>query len=71
MRVLIVEDDVPVAQGLKQGLQQQGYTVDIAGSAEFDTGATEGQYVLVWITDLGSGPPRVLTEIDEITVLGS
>ena len=44
---------------------------DIAGSAEFDTGATEGQYVLVWITDLGSGPPRVLTEIDEITVLGS
>lgn len=34
MRILIVEDDVLVAHGLKQGLQQLGYTVDIAGSAE-------------------------------------
>lgn len=34
MRILIVEDDVLVARGLKQGLQQLGYTVDIAGSAE-------------------------------------
>lgn len=34
MRILIVEDDQLVAQGLKQGLQQQGYTVDVAHSAE-------------------------------------
>ncbi len=34
MRILIVEDDQPVALGLKQGLQKQGYTVDLAGSAE-------------------------------------
>jgi DNA-binding response OmpR family regulator len=34
MRILIVEDDNLVAQGLKQGLQQQGYTVDVARSAE-------------------------------------
>lgn len=34
MRVLVVEDDAPVAQGLKEGLQQIGYTVDVAGSAE-------------------------------------
>lgn len=34
MRILIVEDDSLVAQGLKQGLQQLGYTVDVAGTAE-------------------------------------
>jgi DNA-binding response OmpR family regulator len=34
MRVLIVEDDELLAQGLKQGLQQAGYTVDIARSSE-------------------------------------
>lgn len=34
MRILVVEDDYLVAHGLKQGLQQMGYTVDIAGSAE-------------------------------------
>ena len=34
MRILIVEDDDPVASGLKQGLVSLGYTVDVAGSAE-------------------------------------
>lgn len=34
MRILIVEDDELVASGLKQGLLQLGYTVDVAGSAE-------------------------------------
>ncbi|MGE5471766.1 MAG: response regulator [Bacteroidota bacterium] len=34
MRVLVVEDEPLVAQGLKQGLVQQGYVVDVAGSAE-------------------------------------
>ncbi len=34
MRILVVEDDVLVARGLKQGLRQLGYTVDVAGSAE-------------------------------------
>ena len=34
MRLLIVEDDSLLAQGLKQGLRQMGYTVDIAASAE-------------------------------------
>ena len=34
MRILIVEDDALVADGLKQGLQQLGYTVDVATSAE-------------------------------------
>lgn len=34
MRILIVEDDSLVAQGLKEGLQQLGYTCDVARSAE-------------------------------------
>lgn len=34
MRVLVVEDDLQVADGLKQGLQHMGYTVDVAVSAE-------------------------------------
>lgn len=34
MRILIVEDDRLVAQGLKDGLQQLGYTCDVAQSAE-------------------------------------
>jgi two-component system response regulator QseB len=34
MRILVVEDELLVADGLKQGLTQLGYTVDVAGSAE-------------------------------------
>jgi two-component system, OmpR family, response regulator len=34
MRVLVVEDDVLVAAGLKQGLDNAGFTTDITGSAE-------------------------------------
>jgi DNA-binding response OmpR family regulator len=34
MRILVVEDDPLLAQGVKQGLQQAGYTADVAGSAE-------------------------------------
>jgi len=34
MRILVVEDEPLVALGLKQGLVQLGYAVDVAGSAE-------------------------------------
>ncbi len=34
MRILVVEDEPLVAQGLKQGLEQLRYTVDVASSAE-------------------------------------
>ena len=37
---------------------------------ELDAGGAAGSFVLVWITDLGDGPPRVFTEIAEIEVLG-
>jgi serine/threonine-protein kinase len=40
------------------------------GSVEVDLQDTPGQYVLIWITDLGNGPPRVSTEIDDVTITG-
>lgn len=42
----------------------------IAGSNDFNLGATTGQFVLLWITDLGSAPPRVFVDVGEAQVLG-
>lgn len=47
----------PVATGTQLG-----------ATTDFDLGGAEGAAVLLWITDLGSGPPRVFTEISEVTV---
>jgi serine/threonine-protein kinase len=38
----------------------------IPGSVAFDLDGTEGAAVLLWITDLGDGPPRVRVEIGEV-----
>ncbi len=40
----------------------------IAGNASFDLHGHTTRYVLLWITDLGDGPPLVRAEIDELTV---
>ena len=40
----------------------------LGGNAVFELGGVEGGSVLVWITDLGDGPPRVRMEISEIVV---
>jgi eukaryotic-like serine/threonine-protein kinase len=40
----------------------------IAGNATFDLAGHTGRHVLLWITDLGSGDPRVHTQIDELTL---
>jgi eukaryotic-like serine/threonine-protein kinase len=42
----------------------------IAGSTVFDLHGRTGRYVLLWITDLGDGPPLVRTSIDELRVQG-
>jgi serine/threonine protein kinase len=42
----------------------------IDGNATFDLGHHHGSAVLIWITDLGDGPPRVRAEIDDLTVHG-
>lgn len=53
MRILIVEDDKLVAQGLKQGLQQLGYTVDVAGSAEEAERCIQGESFDIALVDIG------------------
>ncbi|HVN49879.1 MAG TPA: hypothetical protein VMT43_00525, partial [Acidimicrobiales bacterium] len=44
--------------------------ISIAGSTTFDLHGHLARYVLLWITDLGDGPPRVHAEIDELAVRG-
>lgn len=53
MRLLVVEDDLLLARGLKQGLQQQGYTVDIAGSAEQAGTFVQGEAFDLALVDIG------------------
>jgi DNA-binding response OmpR family regulator len=52
MRILIVEDDELVANGLKQGLQQLGYTVDVAGSAEDADRCVQGESFDIALVDI-------------------
>lgn len=52
MRILIVEDDSLVAQGLKQGLMQLGYTVDVASSAEEAEVCVQGEVFDIALVDL-------------------
>jgi eukaryotic-like serine/threonine-protein kinase len=40
----------------------------IAGNTSFDLHGHTTRYVLLWITDLGDGPPLVRAEIDELVV---
>jgi serine/threonine protein kinase len=40
------------------------------GNAEVDLQGAQGQFVLIWITDLGNGPPRVSAEIDDVVITG-
>ena len=42
----------------------------IAGGTTFDLHGRTGRSVLLWITDLGSAPPRVRAELDELSVRG-
>ena len=53
MRVLIVEDEALLATSLKQGLQQAGYTVDVAGSAEQAERHVEDETFDVALVDIG------------------
>lgn len=53
MRVLVVEDDAPVAQGLKEGLQQLAYTVDVAASAEAAAAFVADESFDIALVDIG------------------
>ncbi|MDG5977371.1 two component transcriptional regulator [Hydrogenophaga taeniospiralis CCUG 15921] len=53
MRLLLVEDDVMVASGIKLGLCNAGYTVDWVGSAERAEQALESDSFDLAIVDIG------------------
>jgi DNA-binding response OmpR family regulator len=53
MRILVVEDEPLVAQGLKQGLVQLGYAVDVAGSAEEAEGFVGVEEFDMALVDIG------------------
>jgi DNA-binding response OmpR family regulator len=53
MRLLLVEDDVMVASGIKLGLSNAGYTVDWVGSAERAEQALDGDSFDLAIVDIG------------------
>jgi DNA-binding response OmpR family regulator len=53
MRLLLVEDDVMVASGIKLGLTDAGYAVDWVGSAERALEVTEAETFDVAVIDIG------------------
>jgi DNA-binding response OmpR family regulator len=53
MRLLLVEDDVMVASGIKLGLCNAGYTVDWVGSGERAEQALDGESFDLAIVDIG------------------
>ena len=53
MRILLVEDDVMVASGIKLGLTEAGYTVDWVGSAERALEVTHAETFDLAVVDIG------------------
>jgi two-component system response regulator QseB len=53
MRVLLVEDDAMIAQGLKTGLKQSGYTVDWVTDADAAETSLHGAEFDIVLLDLG------------------
>lgn len=53
MRLLLVEDDVMVASGIKLGLSDAGYAVDWVGSAERALEVTQSESFDVAVIDIG------------------
>jgi len=53
MRLLLVEDDVMVASGVKLGLSDAGYAVDWVGSAERALEVTQSEAFDIAIVDIG------------------
>jgi eukaryotic-like serine/threonine-protein kinase len=65
--VYVADRPAPDLAGWGDAVAEQS---SIAGDATFDLGGAQGQAVLLWITDLGDGPPRVRAEIGEIELTG-
>lgn len=65
MRILLVEDDVPLAEGLQQSLRREGYSVDIVHQGRLAIAAIASGANDLVILDLG------LPDIDGLEVLKS
>ncbi|MGB1198809.1 MAG: response regulator [Thalassotalea sp.] len=63
MRILLVEDDQPLAMGLQQSLRREGYSVDWVNTGQQALDAVAGKECELVILDLG------LPDIDGLTVL--
>lgn len=63
MRILLVEDDAPLAEGLKRSLNREGHAVDWVMSGEQAIAVAKGSEIELMILDLG------LPDIDGLTVL--
>ncbi len=63
MRILLVEDDIALAQGLQQSLRHEGYSVDCVHEGKIALSAVAGGVVEMVILDLG------LPDIDGLQVL--
>ena len=53
MRLLLVEDDVMVASGIKLGLTDAGYAVDWVGSGERALEVTQAEAFDIAVIDIG------------------
>ncbi|MBT1449300.1 response regulator [Glaciecola sp. XM2] len=63
MRILLVEDDIPLAEGLKQSLHRENYAVDWVETGSYALNAVRGGDVELMILDLG------LPDMDGLDVL--
>jgi DNA-binding response OmpR family regulator len=71
MRVLIVEDDPMLARSLKQGLQQAGFTVDVATSAEEADGMVGDESFDIALVDIGLPGADGLALIQRLRAAGN
>lgn len=53
MSVLLIEDDLPLADGLARALRHEGYSVDVAGTVGDALAALEGKTYGAIVLDLG------------------
>jgi len=66
MRILVVEDDSLVASGIKQGLTNAGYTVDIARNAASAERYLREEYFDLAIVDIGLPDTDGLTLVQQL-----
>ncbi len=66
MRILVVEDDSLVASGIKQGLANAGYAVDVAKSAENAESHLQGENFDLAVVDIGLPDTNGLTLVQRL-----